>query len=232
MTETEWMTCTNPELMVAFLRGKVSDRKLRLFAIACCRNIWDLVDDERSRLAVETSERYVEGLVGRAELARVHTLAKTVLDEEFEHFEEFCRSEDAFAHSAARSAAADTAAEPFQAYRVASQASTARVLATGSHVLEEMRAAKEAENRFQCNLLRDLFGNPFCPVTIDLGERGPEIVALAETIYDHCSFERLPELAQMLQDAGCRVDSVLNHCRRPSEHVRGCWVVDLLLGKS
>ena len=63
MTETEWLTATDPKVMLNFLRGKVSDRKLRLFAVACCRAIWDLMDDSRSRQAVEQVESYVDGLL-------------------------------------------------------------------------------------------------------------------------------------------------------------------------
>jgi len=228
MTEREWMTCSEPETMLHFLRGKGSDRKLRLFAVACCRHIWDLLEDERSRLAVETSAAYIEGLASRVELHSSQEQAEAVVEE---FWLKIRKVKDNLPNSPAQKATAFTAADPLLAFRVASEASTARVWA-GSMVLEEMQAAKITENNFQCHLLRDLFGNPFRPVTIDRRGWAPEVVALAETIYDHHSFDRLPELAQLLQETGCENIDVLNHCRQPGEHARGCWVVDLILGMS
>jgi hypothetical protein len=81
------------------------------------------------------------------------------------------------------------------------------------------------------SLLRCIFGNPFRPVAVDPSWLTSDVVALAEGIYQDRAFDRMPILADALQDAGCEHEDVLNHCRQPGEHVRGCWVVDLLLGK-
>ena len=80
--------------------------------------------------------------------------------------------------------------------------------------------------------LRDIFGNPFRPVAVDPTWLTSTAVALARGIYDDRAFDRLPILADALQDAGCENADVLDHCRGPGPHVRGCWVVDLVLGKS
>jgi hypothetical protein len=91
------------------------------------------------------------------------------------------------------------------------------------------------ERRAQADFLRDLFGNPFrLPPNIDRAWqawRDGAVVKLTRTIYDDRAFDRLPILADALEDAGCDNADILAHCRQPGEHVRGCWVIDLLLGK-
>jgi hypothetical protein len=80
--------------------------------------------------------------------------------------------------------------------------------------------------------IQDVFGNPFRPVTFDPSCRTSTILTLAAGIYADRAFDRLPILADALQDAGCDNLDILNHCRGGGVHVRGCWVVDQLLGKS
>ncbi len=100
------------------------------------------------------------------------------------------------------------------------------------HYLAEMQlvGAGAAEFR-QAALLRDIFGNPFRPVAFDPAWRTETVVGIARGIYEDRAFERMPILADALQDAGCEHPDILTHCREPGEHVRGCWVVDLVLGK-
>jgi hypothetical protein len=86
----------------------------------------------------------------------------------------------------------------------------------------------------EADLVRDIFGNPFRPSYLDpawLAWRGGVIPKLARTIYDERCFTDLPILADALQEAGCTDPDILGHCRGPGPHVRGCWVLDLLLGK-
>ena len=82
------------------------------------------------------------------------------------------------------------------------------------------------------DLIRDVFGNPFRPVAFDPNWRTSSAIALAKTMYDARDFSAMPILADALQDAGCEHAEVLTHCRTASTHVRGCWVVDLVLGKA
>jgi hypothetical protein len=83
----------------------------------------------------------------------------------------------------------------------------------------------------QARLLRDIFGNPFRPVPFSPSWRTDTAVSLARQMYPAREFSAMPILADALQDAGCDNDDVLNHCRGPGPHVRGCWVVDSVLGK-
>jgi hypothetical protein len=102
----------------------------------------------------------------------------------------------------------------------------------GRVTLVEFQAACASEDRALANLVRDVFGNPFRPVEIDSQWRTTNVAALAQTIYEERAFERMPILGDALEESGCDNTDILNHCRQPGEHVRGCWVVDLLLGKS
>jgi hypothetical protein len=93
-------------------------------------------------------------------------------------------------------------------------------------------AARAAMLRRLTHILRDIFGNPFRPVSLDPSWISSTVTSLAQAIYDDHAFDRMPILADALEDAGCTNQDILAHCRGGGEHVRGCWVVDLLLGKT
>jgi len=104
---------------------------------------------------------------------------------------------------------------------------------------DEDEAQEEAGRLFRrqanvagATVLHDVFGNPFRTIAVNPAWLTSDVLALAEGIYQERAFDRMPILADALQDAGCGNEDILNHCRQPGEHVRGCWVVDLLLGKS
>ncbi len=89
-----------------------------------------------------------------------------------------------------------------------------------------------AEQTMQCGILREILGNPFRPVVADPAWLTPTVQSIAAALYADRSFDRLPIFADALEEAGCTNTDVLLHCRKPGEHVRGCWVVDLVLGKT
>lgn len=202
MTERGWLTATDPVAMLDFLHDKASARKLRLFAVAYCRLSWNLLTDERSRMAVEVAERYADDLAGEPALAAARMVA------ELAHREAL----DGWTH------------------RLALHATEPDALA-GVRSCVFWRGPQKSLRAALADLLREFFGNPFRPAAFDPGWRAPYLLALAETLYDHRAFDRLPELADALEEAGCSNADLLAHCRSAGEHLRGCWAVDALLGK-
>jgi hypothetical protein len=221
MTEHEWRVCSDPKKMMECLRGTFGERKLRLLAVGCCRRIWQLLADERSRKGVEL-----------AEVSADHPVSPAILD-----------AVSGAAEDAVADALAPDGVTTVEARDKAGAACTAASYASNSpavresDALEVLASAAEAapdttlELLAQVHLIRDIFGNPFRPITLDPACNTSNIVALAQMIYDDRAFDRLPILADALEDAGCTNADILDHCRQPGEHVRGCWVVDLLLGK-
>jgi hypothetical protein len=226
MTEAEWLVYTNPKPMLEFLLGKASERKMHLFACACCRRIWHLLVDVRSRRVIEAAEQFIEGEVSREVLATAITSAIEA-------------REDLFAPS-------ETYGVEWRAAHAATKAGSCALITTKEfnrdawiYAAEEtswqVRYAHETEGGEHASLLRDLFGPlPFRPETIKSdwpAWQGGTIPQLAQAIYEERRFHDLPVLADALEEAGCDNADILAHCRQPGEHVRGCWVVDLLLGK-
>ena len=220
MTEFEWLQGRDPRPMLELVGARASERKLRLFASACCRRIWPLLTDPRSRAAVEWAELQADGQADGSGWDAVRVAAREAV-----FAADLAAVDDAWAsHAAYAAEAAIRATEPggCGALRTA--------LACASAVVDSVW---EAEFAAQCRLLRDLFGNPLRPVRCDpawvSGRRG-SVANLAKTIYAERRFEDLPRLANALERAGCTTAAVLDHCRGPVPHVPGCWVVDALLG--
>jgi hypothetical protein len=222
MTETEWLACTDPQKMLDFLRGRASDRKLRLFAVACCRRVWHLLVDERSREAVEVAERFADGAVTDQELGDAKSNAwefSLHIVHEDERF--FDLDQNALDAADAPAWAAEWSVDYGSDYG----GCPLRV------VVATQRALGTAEGNTQADLVRCFFGNPFRPVAVDPTWLTPGVVELARTTYEDRAFDHLPVLADALEEAGCDNADILAHCRGPGPHARGCWVVDLLLGK-
>jgi hypothetical protein len=213
MTEAEWLAATDPTTMLKFLNGKTSGRKLRLLAVACCRQVWHLLTDDRHRTAIEMAEVYAEGKTTDEKLLKYH-------DEAYSLYESLHGDEQSAALAACDSA---------WCFVEKSLAPGSAFFATNNCLLH--LAEIPGISPFCLNLLQDVFGNPYRPVVVDPAWRTTDVVALATGIYQDRAFDRLPILADALQDTGCANEDVLNHCRGPGPHVRGCWVIDLLLEK-
>jgi hypothetical protein len=214
MTEVEWLAGADWEAMMGYLEGKYlqgegSDRKLRLFACACSRRLWHLLGDERSRRAVEVAERFADGLASPVDLTDARYGAEDALRD---------------AAGAAYQAAA-------AAYHTTGDYLPGVAEEAGFDVTETGLLPPEVV----CEMLRDLFGNPFRPAKAERGWLSGHdgvVPKVAQAIYDERRFCDLPVLADTLEETGCDNPDVLGHCRGTGEHYRGCWVVDLLLGRS
>ncbi|WP_232069842.1 hypothetical protein [Gemmata massiliana] len=256
MTEAEWSTATVPATMLEFLENKTSERKLRLFACSCCRGVWHRLRAESLRTAVKVSEKFADGDAAASELETASGFAwrtKYQIEEAEIDFTNVAEAEAANAFFHAAEAAAQTAGSPFDdetpyIFRTIDVArSTSFVfssdvveaaLSSGSGYAsrDEERAASEsarkAEEIKQAHFLRDVVGNPFRPVTFDSSWLTSTVSALAAGIYTESAFDRLPILADALQDAGCDNEDILTHFRSDGPHVKGCWALDLVLGKA
>jgi hypothetical protein len=270
MTEQEWLECTDPKPMLEFLRALASDRKLRLFGVACCRRLWSLLADDRSRKAVEVAEMFVDGTVGVAEVtAAEHEAWESTSGQDWE--KPGAKVCDWYGARLAAFVVSYSNLEPFNvAWAAGAAAATdglgwedplwdralyAAYTAVG-YTVEDEEHWKEVrlseapfemgydsfnnfplwhtERKAQVKDLRDLFGNLFQPrPTIEpaiLEWNGGTVVKLATAIYDQRRFRDMPILADALEEAGCNNPYVLGHCRQPG-HVKGCFVLDTVLGK-
>jgi hypothetical protein len=228
MTEAEWLACTVPQKMLGFLRGKASDRKLRLFAVACCRRLWHCENNAGQNI-VDLAERYADGFASRKELRRMSAslVARGGYSSAWALHNALQAVMRVNAQEAAQGAS-DFVGHYFYFHTIEG--------IRGTTVSDQQNAvaAKKVERELQTLILRDVVVNPFRPVTLNpswlIWDDGT-IPKLAQAIYDERAFDRLPILADALEEAGCHDADILQHCRQPGEHVRGCWVVDLILGK-
>jgi hypothetical protein len=236
MTEQDWLTGTDPHRMIEWIKNRASERKKRLFAVACCRRIWHLFEDERCRRAVELAERFADGNVKVAQLRAASEAASQAVPR-IHH--QIPGPRESPIRSAARAAmyasfrhARPARANPEQPHWFRWTAGNA---AYAVAYLRNVPAPDPEENQAQASLLRDVFGNPFQPVpSIDpvwLAASDHAAGQLARAIYRERAFDRLPILADALEDAGCADSAILGHCRQGGEHVRGCWLVDLILAR-
>jgi hypothetical protein len=230
LTEKEWLEDTHPYYLLnwwEYFRGDISPRKSRLLACECCRLIWSLFTDERLRHAVKVAEAFADGLVGQTELDQIHEYASSLSRSTGEDLSQ--RSQDSPQWT-----------ELSTVWRVASAAASTtfpdgRVCSNVFRDTARDSNGRDTIDVIQADLIREILGNPLREVMLDptwLRWNNGIVASLAKSIYDEKAFDRMTILADALEEAGCTNDDILNHCRQPGEHVRGCWVVDLILGKS
>jgi hypothetical protein len=216
----------------------VRERKLLLLACAYCRRIADLMVDERSRRAVEIAELHAVGAASDAELLGAREEARAAYNAilargNVPHLPAlYVRPGEptwAWIH-AAQAALAVTSGE----LPVVHSAFRAAAMVIAADFDDLAWAAAAAGAAAQVAVIRDIFGNPFREVPVQpswLRWNDGTVPRIAQGIYEDYRFTDLPVLHDALLDAGCDDEDVLAHCRESGPHVRGCWVIDLLLGK-
>jgi hypothetical protein len=263
MMESEWLLCREPERMLSHVRGQVGHRKLLLFACACCRRVWDLLEHELHRDAVAVAEAFADGEVGEDGLYRIERALneETSSEPRFLHWLQATASESEkweLSHSTPYDILSPKRlAQSLIGFDtrlwgagVVSNASRLRALCalhreTELKIKTNEAGAPDEEGFFearldeeevaQCDLLRDIMGNPFRPPVSRenlIGAGNQSTVRLAGAIYKSREFDRVSELGDALRQAGCTEPLLLEHCRTDTTHVRGCWVIDLVIGKS
>ena len=234
MTQHEWLIGTDPAALLVEVLGGCSQRKLRLFVCACARQLWERFRDPRSRRAVEVGERFADDQASEDERQAAWTAAlEAQADATWDATLE--------AQAAAWTVRADVTEVAARVIGYVARLWARRVALgvackglSGEAVREARAAADLVARARQCYLLRDVFGNPFRLPAADprwLNWHGGTVRHIARAIYQERRFDEMPVLADALDDAGCDDAIVLDHCRNGGTHVRGCHVLDLLLGK-
>jgi hypothetical protein len=243
MTGQQWLACADPTPMLQFLQGRLSARKLRLFACGCCRRIWDLLEEYCGRFAVELLELEREELAFLMQISYAlepvrHTARTTpsattrAAMESVLAIGDLPHDESCYFHPRMTEAEVTAVKEGLpgrfraSADRCALRAAAAAQAAGSS--------AWDIERAEQATLLREVIGNPLRVPNLDpswLHWNGRTVRKLAREIDLEQSFGEVPILADALEEAGCTDEAILSHCRGPGPHIRGCWVVDLVLGK-
>lgn len=228
MTEAEWLDSTDPTPMLAFVQGKASHRQLRLLAVACCLRIWRLLPVACKNLN-NVQERYADGLVTTPEYQAAWDLAET------EALAADRDPPDTLTYATASTGVSNPPTIPSATSCLDTAASAAACAGAENAQDDEYDATYETawtqERHEQVRLIREIFGNPFRPVSVNpswLTWNDGTVVKIAQSIYDDRAYDRLPVLADALAEAGCHDADILGHCCNPGPHVRGCWVVDLL----
>jgi hypothetical protein len=231
MTEAEWLACDQPGEMLAHLEADapLSTRKLRLYAVGVARRALALLTRDEERRALDVAERFADGLAGEADLRGALPDAEGY---------DWLGGVADVAYSAVSPPGALDAAGALRVTRIVASALGDAAFPDADFDHDAYLGAysvRAAERAAHAALLRCAVGPLlFRPVAFDpawLSWGGGTVARIAEEIYDARAFDRLPVLADALEDADCTDPDLLGHLRSPGPHVRGCWALDLVLGK-
>lgn len=264
MTEQDWLKCDDPQPMLDFIANSATERKLRLFAVACCRRIWskitgpqvlaghrflvqmgaedfsDLITPDCGKKAIEIAERYADRMASDEELQAIHEAVHQLSFTSEYHAATHptgvgTGNTDYLLMAIGDSANAAAHASSFierSSYVSNDCASAAAYFRCGPDDPVPEPKLDAIEQGHQAVLLREIIGNPFHQISFDSAWLTFDVVQIAKGAYEDNAFERLPILADALQDAGCETEEILSHLRNNGPHVKGCWALDLIVGKS
>lgn len=203
LTEADWLACTDPCPMLHCLKDKASDRKLRLIACAYCRSLWAFMGTASQR-AILLREMMADEPVNESHRRAVVRAA----------IDAVCRFDKA---------CGDFYMAADMAYQVPCE--------NGSYASARTIGSWSPPLASAVPIVRDIIGNPYRPKFIEPNWLTRKVINLSSIIYEERAFDALLILADALEEAGCHDADILAHCRGPGPHVKGCWVIDLLLGK-
>jgi hypothetical protein len=186
-------------------------RKRLLLTVAIVRRVEELMLDPRSRAVLSVAEAYADGAATGDAIATAHRAAYEAEDQAFP--------------TQAAEFEANAARKVWNCWSDLGEAAGAAIAAGAQP------KAIQAEKQEAIHLIHDVFGNPFRPVEFDSKWRSSAVTSLAQSTYDNRDFAAMPVLADALAESGCDNSTIVEHCRNGRPHVRGCWVVDLVLGK-
>lgn len=262
MTEAKWLSWPDPyDLLEQCLVCELTERRLRLFACACCRRLWHRLEDNRLRVAIEVAEQFADSQATPEELEGARKMAANALNDYILYYwpdelvaedthPDCLSTEERDAIRMASERRSDDAEEG--ARRWAVRHAAVAVVAASSRdgddgrpylhhaeavILETSQAQAgfvgwHAERHLQADLLRDIFGNPYRQPSLKSDWISPAVTDLARSIDSQRAYARMAILGDALEEAGCDDPHVLSHCRSGTGHVRGCWVIDAVLGRS
>jgi hypothetical protein len=221
-----WIASVDPYVLYSYVAHRLSQRQLRLFAVACCRRIVAFISDSKSHQALSVAESVADGQLPIDSLciAHQHALEATVVARShnpgslLDRYPGLSGSGLYLPEDAVRCMTEPT---------LGNSSVLALIESSLSPFLLSSRWTEEQHIR--CAMLRDII-DPFVDIEClrKLVPRSESIVTMADVIYRDSTFGDLPVLADMLEDTGFRESCILSHCRESTFHVRGCWVLDLL----
>ena len=258
MTEADWLAGTIISSMVQFAAEHLSTRRQRLVAAGFCRTALATFSHPDLVESLALLEQYADGLISEAGAEKARQRCRALAQQVFEEYRASKAGGEPNLRPYAQAEVAWAFAYAFNYSPVPVDEICSRVddAATTTHAVDlhnrrhwdALSAATRSEHTARARLQQivwDVVGNPFRPVAFLPEWRTDTVLALARQMYEAREFSAMPILADALQDAGCDSDEVLNHCRDAggglgepvggspvlrSEHVRGCWVVDGVLG--